>query len=272
MKNFFNEKVVVITGSSMGIGKSLAQLLGSQKAKIVMNARNAEKLADSCLELQALGYNVIACEGDVTLAADCTKLIDAAIRHFGKIDILVNNAGVGMRGAIATITPGVISSIFNVNAIAPILLTQVALPHIKESKGSIIFISSLAGLRGLPFLSIYSAAKMSLTAFAQALRAEHHHDKIHIGLVYVGITQINEGKTAIGSDGKPVLLAHRKEGILTETIDQVAVKIASNISSKKKQTIIGLAGKAFYFLIRYTPGLFEFLLLRSQKRINKLYK
>ena len=267
MSTYFQEKVVIITGSSMGIGKSLALLLGKQHAKVVLNGRNQQKLLETETELKNLGYEIFSIAGDVTLEEDCKRLI----HRFGRIDILVNNAGAGMRGKIADLSPETISTIYKVNAIAPIVLSQMALPHIIETKGSIVFTSSLAGLRGLPLLSVYSAAKMSLTAFAQALRAEQAISKIHVGLVYVGITQLEIGKTAIGPDGKPVPLAARK-GLLVKTIDEVASKIARNISSRKKQTVIGLPGKIFFLLVRYLPRLFEFVLLRSQKKINKLYK
>ncbi len=271
MSTYFQEKVVIITGSSMGIGKSLALLLGKQHAKVVLNGRNQQKLLETETELKNLGYEIFSIAGDVTLEEDCKRLIQTTLNRFGRIDILVNNAGAGMRGKIADLSPETISTIYKVNAIAPIVLSQMALPHIIETKGSIVFTSSLAGLRGLPLLSVYSAAKMSLTAFAQALRAEQAISKIHVGLVYVGITQLEIGKTAIGPDGKPVPLAARK-GLLVKTIDEVASKIARNISSRKKQTVIGLPGKIFFLLVRYLPRLFEFALLRSQKKINKLYK
>ncbi len=271
MKNYFDDRVVVITGSSMGIGKSLALLLGSKKAKMVLNARNAPKLNETVEELKKMGYNCIGVAGDVTLEEDCRNLINTTLQHFGRMDVLVNNAGTGMRGMISKLTPQAISTIYKINAISPMMLSQMALQHIKDTKGSIVFISSLAGLRGLPFLSVYSAAKMSLTAFAQAMRVENYADKIHIGLVFVGITQIEKGKAAVGADGLPVMLEPRT-GALISTIEQVAVKIAGNISSRKKQTIIGIPGKLFFLLTRYLPSLFEFLLLRSQKRVNKLYK
>ena len=121
-------------------------------------------------------------------------------------------------------------------------------------------------------MSIYSAAKMSLTSIVQSLRVEHYSDGIHIGLVYVGITEIDQGKTAMGVNGQPVLLAQRKESFLVNTMDQVANKIAGSILSRKKQTIIGISGKVYYQLVQYFPRLFEFLLIRNEKRTSKLYK
>ncbi|MEO8148149.1 MAG: SDR family NAD(P)-dependent oxidoreductase [Bacteroidia bacterium] len=270
-KQFFDQKVVVITGSSMGIGKSLALLLGSYHAKIVLNGRNKDKLLATELELKNLGYDVISFTGDVTVEEDCQNLINTAVQHYKKIDVLVNNAGVGVRGTLAQLSPQVISAIYNINAVAPVRITQMALPHIKQTKGSIIFISSLAGLRGLPQLSVYSAAKMSLTAIAQSIRVENYSDGIHVGLMYVGITENEKGKMVLDTEGRQVLL-EREKRTFQSTPGQVALKIAANISSRKKQTVVGISGKIFFFLTRYFPGLFEFLLIRSQKKVNELYK
>jgi short-subunit dehydrogenase len=271
MKYSVHDKVVVITGSSMGIGKALANLLGHNRAKLVINARNEERLIATERELKDRGYDVFSFAGDITSEAECRNLIDATLRRFGRIDVLVNNAGVSMRGTIEQLSPEVISTVFKVNAIAPVMLTQMALPYIRKTKGSIVFISSLAGLRGLPFISVYSSAKMALTAIVEALQVEMYSSEIHIGLVYVGYTEIEQGKTAIGADGKPVSLQDRK-GFFTETTDEVAKKIMSNIAKRKKKTIIGIPGKLYAFLVRYFPGLLALMIRNTYSKTKKLYE
>jgi len=271
MKYNFSGKVIIITGSSMGIGKSLANLLGKNHARLVINGRNQEKLLATEKELKDQGYEVISFAGDVTREMDCKNLVDITLRHFGQIDVLVNNAGVSMRGTIEQLIPDVISTVFKVNAIAPVMLTQMALPHIKQTKGSIIFISSLAGLRGLPFISVYSAAKMALTAVAEALRVENKLDGIHIGLVHVGYTEIEPGKTAINYDGKPIFLAERK-GYFNDTTERVAKEIAINISGRKKRTVIGVPGKLYSLLVRYFPGILELMVIKSHQKMKKFYQ
>lgn len=176
-----------------------------------------------------------------------------------------------MRGMIETVSPSVMTYIYQVNSIAPLMLTKMALPHLKKTKGSVVFISSLAGLRGLPFISIYCSAKMALTAIAQALRIEHAADRIHIGIVYVGITKIEADKTAIGANGEQVQLEERT-GMFKATPELVAEKIVQHISRRKKQTVIGLPGKLFFVLSRYFPGIVELMVKRSYKKMSKLYK
>ena len=271
MKYSVSEKVVVITGSSMGIGKSLANLLGRNKAKLVINGRDKEKLMATEKELKNLGYEVMHFSGDVTQEADCKNLVAETLRHFGKIDILINNAGVSMRGITEQLSPQVISTVFKVNAIAPVMLTQMVLPHIRQTKGSIVFISSLAGFRGLPFIGVYCASKMALTAIVESLRIENHSSGIHIGVVHVGYTEIERGKTAIGVDGKPVSLQERK-GFFTATTEQVARKIIQSILLRKKRTIIGASGKLYSFLVRYFPGLVELMVRSSYQKTKKFYQ
>lgn len=271
MKYRVNGKVVVITGSSKGIGKSLANLLGRHKAKLVINGRDKVMLLATQKELKNLGYEVIHFSGDVSQESDCRNLVAETLQHFGRIDILINNAGVSMRGITEQLSPEVISAVFKINAIAPVMLTQMVLPHIRQTKGSIVFISSLAGLRGLPFIGVYCAAKMALTAIVESLQIENHSSGIHVGVVHVGYTEIERGKTAIGADGKPVSLQERK-GFFTATTEQVARKIVQSILIRKKRTIIGAPGKLYSFLVRYFPGLVEWIVRRSYQKTKKFYQ
>ena len=270
MKYKVNEKVVIITGSSMGIGKSLADLLGHNQAKLVINARDKERLSATERELKAQGYDVISIAGDITSQTDCRNLIDATLRHFGRIDILVNNAGVSMRGTIGELSPAVISSVFKLNAISPVILSQMALPHIKKNKGSIVFISILAGLRGLPFISVYCAAKMSLTAIVEALQIENKYTGIHVGLVHVGYTEIARGKSAMGPTGLSVNLQERK-GPFMATTEQVALEILQSIVTRKKGTVVGIAGKLYAMLVRYFPSLVELMIRSAYGKTKKYY-
>lgn len=270
MSQYFSGKVVIITGSSMGIGKALAIHLCSHNARVVLNARNEEKLTSTKDELAARGMEVVAFAGDVTNDEVAKNLIQFAINSFGRLDVLVNNAGTSMRGRIETVNPDVVRDIYEVNTISPLVLSRYAMPFVKESKGHIIFISSLAGLRGLPLISIYSSAKMALTSLADALRVEHQSDHIHIGIVYVGITEVEQGKNTVGADGELIPLDPRS-GFYVASTEQVAVAIGNNIRHRKKKTVIGIVGKAFYFINRYLPVVLEFAIKRSYKKSQKLY-
>jgi short-subunit dehydrogenase len=267
----FTGKVVVVTGSSMGIGKAVARMFAAKKAKVVLNGRNRQRLEAIVNEFKQCGYDVYGVSGDISNEGDCERLIKETIEQYGRIDILIKNAGVSMRGEVNKLSPGVINTVFKINTIGPFILAQKAIPHIVMSKGSIVFISSLAGLKGLPGLSAYSASKMALTALAASLRIEHARDDVHIGIVYVGYTQVEKGKTTLGVDGELLVLEERT-GRLQHSIEEVAEKILLHVENRERISFTGLTGYLYSFLLRYFPGIMERLIIYQQNKIARNYK
>jgi len=271
MKKYFKDKVVIITGSSTGIGKQLSLLLGNDEAKIVINARSSDKLKETENELKQLGHEVRSFVGDISEEKDCKELIDYCISEFGRLDVLVNNAGVSMRGKMEELNPALIKKIFDINALGPIYLALFALPHIKKSQGSIVFISSLAALKGLPLISVYGSAKMALTALAETLYVEHKGDGVHVGIVYVGYTEIQSGKTALDANGKPIELEARQSFFVTSTSD-VAKKIRKHIYLRQHKTSVGFIGGLYRGLVRFFPRVMTLATHASYKRLKSAYK
>lgn len=267
----FRDKVAIVTGSSMGIGKAIASKLARQGAKVVLNGRNQEKLNAITQKLRESGFDILPVQGDISNENDCRRLVATTIEHFGRIDILINNAGVSMRGMVQELSPALINTVFQINTIGPFMLSQMVLSHLKKTKGSIVFVSSLAGLHGLPYLSAYSASKMALTALAEALRVEHLQDGIHIGLVYAGYTDIEKGKTTLNAEGQPILLEERG-GNLKHSIDEVAEKIIYLLAKREKQTVIGVTGYLYAFLVKQFPALTDLILSHQHKKMSKIYK
>jgi len=271
MNDNFKGKVAIVTGGSMGIGREVAYQLAIGGGKVIIAARNEGRLLEVVKELTKLGADANYFVCDLTDAKACEQLVEFAIKCYGKLDILVNNAGVSMRGRVADIQPKVVENIFAINTLSPIWITHFAMPAIQASKGSILFVSSLAGLQGLPLISIYSSAKMALTAIVQSLWVEHSRDAIHIGIVYVGVTEIDKTKATIDANGEQVLLDERK-GKYVHSMAYVAGKIVQAIRKRKKKTIIGVMGKTYYFLTRYLGKLAIFLTKKSYQKSGKLYK
>src|SRR6056300_1443577 len=190
-------KVVLITGSSQGIGKATALCMARQGATIMLNGRNRQKLSNVEKELRLKGMNVNSFCGDITNIENAEKLIDKTIESFGKLDVLINNAGVSMRGRFSNLNTDVFKRVFDINVFASVNISRFALPYLRSSNGSLVFVSSVAGIRGLPSNSAYCSSKMALRAVAESIRIEEAKSNIHVGLVYVGITEIESGKTAI---------------------------------------------------------------------------
>ena len=170
MENNYPGKVAVITGSSRGIGKAIAIALAKEGAAIVLNGRNEDRLAEAKQAILAIHEHVITVCGDVSTVSEGQRLIDETIKAFGRIDILVNNVGVSMRGKVAELNPEVFQTVFESNVYGTVNPTIPAIPYLRKTKGSIVFISSLAGIRGLPGLSAYCSSKMALRAIAESIR------------------------------------------------------------------------------------------------------
>ncbi len=272
MKNqILKGKVAIITGSSRGIGKATALELAGKGACIVLNGRNKERLNTAEAEIRKIHQEVIAVCCDVSTIEGGQFLIDEAINKFGRIDILVNNVGISMRGKLADLNPAVFKTIFESNLLGVVCPSIPAMRHLRETKGSIVFISSLAGIRGLPGLSAYCASKMALRALAESIRLEEASHKLHVGLIYVSYTENDDGKEAIFSDGSKILLEPRnRKG--AQTKDSVAKAVLGNIVNRKYITVLTGMGKLNLFLQTFFPGLLEFILLKNLKKFEEHLK
>jgi short-subunit dehydrogenase len=267
-KKNFAGKVAVITGSSRGIGKAIATALAQSGASVVINGRNEERLAETEKSIKDIQENVKSVCCDVSSIEGGRFLIEEAVRAFGRIDILVNNVGVSMRGDFADLNPGVVRTIFESNILGTTNPSIPAMKYLRESKGSIIFISSAAGIRGLPSLSAYCASKMALRAFAESIRIEEKGSGIHTGLVMVGYTENEKDKETIAADGSKRLLAPRS-GRGVQTIESVAKGVIRNIAHRKFITILTVEGRLNAFFQARFPMLVEYVILKNIKKFEE---
>lgn len=268
MKSTFLNKVAIITGSSGGIGKATAIGLAKQGASIVINGRNQEKLELVKKELEQMGFDVLAVAADITSYEECERLMQETVKHFGKIDILVNNASLTMEDSFENLHPDIFTKVFLSNTLGTIMPTKAALPYMKLTKGSVMFISSLAGMHGLPAGSAYCAGKMSLTAFWQSMRIELNNTGIHFGICYVSFTQNDASKRMLSSDGKLVPIQKRPE-ILKQSQEQVASAIIKSIKERRAKVVLSVFGKITEWVFRYFPRLVMFTIVSlNEKKMN----
>lgn len=271
MSQPFAGKVALITGSGGGIGKATALELGKAGAAVMLNGRNEDKLRQASSLLQSAGINVAYTVADVQSPEGAKQLIEATVRRFGRLDILVNNASSSMRASFLDMDPEYFRTVLDSNIYGTVYPTRAALPHIEQSSGSIVFISSLAGLYGLPSASAYSAGKMALTALIQSLRAELKHTGIHLGIVYVGFTQNDDTKRVLNAKGEPVPVAHRPGG-LQQTQEQVAQHIFRLILRRKHKVILSAMGKVMHLLVKVAPKIVDKVLERSTRKMSEMLK
>ena len=255
-------KVAVITGSARGIGKIIAMVLARKGVKVVLSGRSAERLLMAEADIRQITPDVISVCCDISTSEGGKHLIEEAIKAFGTIDILINNAGLSMRGNLADLDPAIFKTIFEANVFTMANVTIPTIKHLRNSKGSLVFISSVSGIRGLPYQSVYSAAKMSLRALAESLRIEERDSGIHVGLVYIGYTQNDPDKETISADGSRILISKRTgKGVMTQ--QSVAEAVVRSIEKRRFITVLSRLGKLTAILQPLFPRLVEKILIRN---------
>lgn len=266
-----NGKTAIVTGSTMGIGKSIAHHLAMNGARVIINGRSADKLEATLSEFKHTGYAVTAFNGDVSNPDDCKELMAYAKAEYGGIDILVNNVGVGARGHFENINPVVFQQVFNSNILGAVYPTLEAMPHLKNSRGSVVFISSLAGLRGMPNAAPYCMSKMALTALAETLKVETAAYGVHVGIVYVGMTKNDPEKKVLHADGTWANL-QMHDSMFVDTPADTARTVLEAIKSRSFKKIVGLKGKTYYWLQMLAPWFVDFTFKNGMKTLGEAQK
>lgn len=191
-------KVAVVTGASKGIGAGIARGLAEAGASVVVNYASDRAGADRVVsEVVARGGKALAIQGDVSKAADVTRMFEETVRAFGRIDVLVNNAGVYQFGPLESISEAEFRRHYDVNVLGPILAVQEALKHFGPEGGVVINISSIVGSRPLPSTSLYASTKAALENLTLSLAAELAPRKVRVNAIAPGHTE-SEGTAALG--------------------------------------------------------------------------
>ncbi|MFK7903666.1 MAG: SDR family oxidoreductase [Chitinophagales bacterium] len=261
--SYFNNKTVWITGASEGIGKALALELAAKGAKIILTARNIEKLKAVQSALKGEGHIVLPM--DLLKTDEISAKVETLLQKVPTIDILINNAGISQRSLVKDTAIEVDRKIMELDYFAVITLTKALLPHFLDRKsGHIVTISSVAGKLGVPMRSAYCAAKHAVIGFMGSLRAETYPYGIKVLVVTPGSIQTNISKNALEGDGK-------KHGVTDPAIengiavDKCASLIVKGIEAGKSELLIAEGKeKIATYLGRFAPNTL-FKMLRSMK-------
>jgi NAD(P)-dependent dehydrogenase (short-subunit alcohol dehydrogenase family) len=168
-----SQPVIIITGASRGLGKATAEYAAEMGARVVLNARSADTLNAVAKSIRGAGGTALNVPGDISQPDECRHLVDAAVSQWGRIDAIINNAGIAQPIArLDEAEPLDWEENWAVNVLGPVLLTQAALPYLRQSKGRAVHVSSGAAVKAIPGWGAYCVAKAALNHFSQMLAVE----------------------------------------------------------------------------------------------------
>ena len=252
-------KVAIITGASSGIGRALAIQGAKNGYSLSLFARNIAALNELKAEIQQFSnVKILITQGDDSVQNDCLSLINNTIQEFGKIDFLINNAGISMRSLFKDVDLNVIESLMNTNFWGTVYCTKYALPYLLESKGSVVGVSSIAGFKGLPARTGYSASKFAMQGFLESLRVENLKTGLHVLIACPGYTASNIRNTALNDKGQQQGDTPLDESKLMSA-EVVAFEIWKAIEKRKSYLILTLQGKMAVFLNKISSKLTDIL-------------
>lgn len=263
-------KIVVITGASDGIGAEMARQLAAQHGTLVvlvLAARDESRLAQVAAQCAALGAQALVVKTDVSIESDCRRLIALSAERFGHIDALINNAGISAQALFADVKAADLAwyeQLMRINLWGSVWCTHAALPWLRQSRGSIVAVSSLAGLVGVPGRTAYSASKFAMAGFFEALRAELKVAGVSVTTAYPGVVAtsirqhgLNAAGVAAGFSGL------REEGAMS--VEECAFLILQGMEQRRREVVMTAKGRLGRWLKLIAPGRVEAIVLAALK-------
>ena len=259
----FRDQVVIITGASAGIGKSLALLLAGQCAKVVISARRADRLeaiAESC---RMFCGEVMVVPTDVSDEAQCRVLVEKTIATYGRLDMLINNAGMAA-SALFDEFPDLelFKHTVDVNFYGAVYCTYYALPYLKQTRGRIVAVSSVGGKAAIPYNTPYCASKYAMQGFYDSLRMELYQHGVSCTVICPWWVATEFHESQLTKDGVP--RGARGRAYYTKktmTADQCA-KIVLNAAEKRRREVLMGPGTLATWLKVIAPGILDWFAVK----------
>jgi short-subunit dehydrogenase len=216
----YRDRVVIITGASEGIGRALALVLAAEGAKLVLAARNASRLEELAQSCRAAGADALVVPTDVSDESACRNLVEATVARHGRIDALVNDAGRTMWARFdALASLDIFEELMRVNLLGAVYCTRYALPFLRETRGQIVAIASVAGTTGVPERTAYAASKHAMVGFFDSLRIELAGTGVDVTVVAPDFVVSEIHRRAIGPDGAPLGVTPMQEAKIMRAED-----------------------------------------------------
>ena len=263
-----NDRVILITGASSGIGAATAREFARHGARVALAARRAERLHTLAAEL---GPNAYVLPADVTQHADRERIVTATLERFGRIDVLFNNAGAGRVGWLETLSAEEVEKQIQLNLLAVIELTRLALPHmLAQRSGHIINHASMAGHVGVPTYSVYCATKAAVLAFSESLRREVGPFGVRVSVLAPGTVAETEFGEAAGVQRRTRLTMPR---FLQPTAGDVARAVVGLVRQPQRELIVPWPMRVAAWFNRAFPTLTDWIVTEAfTKRERKIHR
>lgn len=248
---------IILTGASEGIGRALALALAARGARLALAARDRARLDSLAQECRVRGGEALAVPTDVTSQQDLEWLVTETVKSFGGIDTVVHNAGITMWSRFDALQDlSIFERLMEVNYLAPVRLTSLALPHLRQSRGLIVAVASMAGLTGVPERSAYAGSKHAVIGFFDSLRIELAGSGVDVSVVAPDFVVSEIHKRAIGPDGEPLGESPMKEAKIM-TAAECAEHIVRGMQKRQRLVLMTARGKWGRWLKLVAPSLID---------------
>lgn len=262
----FQGRTVVVTGASAGIGRAVCLALAPRRPRLVLAARDEPRLNEVAADCRSHGAEALVVPTDVTSQTECQRLVSRTLTQFGGIDALVNNAGTSMRSTFEEVTDlAIYERLIRVNYLSCVYLTSYALPHLRNSRGRIVVVASVAGLTGVPTRTGYCASKHAVIGFFDSLRIELAGTGVSVTVVAPDFVVSEIHERSFAADGSPVGQVTIEQSKAMPT-DRCARIIVDAMEKRKRLVITSLRGKLGRVVRPFVPGLIDRVAARAIRR------
>ena len=264
MQNYWQNKIVVVTGGSSGLGRVIAETFHRAGAKLALVALEKPDVEKAAAEI---GGDTLPISADITRQEDVDHIFETVKKHFSQLDVLVNNAGRTMRGTVLGTTPEQYQALFDLNVLGTIRCTRAAASMLLERKGHIVNIGSLAAKTAVKYVGAYPVSKFAVAAFSQQLRLELGPEGLHVLLVCPGpIRRENERLYPLeGLEGIPESARKPGAGVKVKRIDPnyLAQKILTYCEKRKPELVIPGKARILFALSQLSPSFGDWMVKKS---------
>ena len=262
----FAGKSILLTGASAGIGRQIALAVAVERPRLLLAARDGERLAEVAQLCRQRGADAVAVRTDVTDERDCARAVERCVESFGRLDVLMLNAGVDMWTRLDELRDlDILERLMRVNYLGCAWLAYHALPHLVARKGSIVVVSSLLGLTGAPTRTGYAASKHALHGFFDSLRIELAGSGTTVTIVCPDFVVSEIHKRALGPDGQPLGESPMVESKIM-TAERCAELVLDAARRRKRLAILSTRGRIGRWVRMLAPGLIDRIAARAIER------